>query len=126
MKAKQQPTMLQKKAFKLLIENPNVAKSKLLEAAGYAAGKKGVNSTQILATEGFKTLQAEYNFHLNQQGVDAQLLAAKMRAGLDGEDKKTSVLEYIKETKRDIGISKEVPDTMIQINLSGELKEFAK
>lgn len=103
-----------------------MTKKQALIQAGYSPSVATVHARDIINSDGFKTLQKEYHYHLDKMGVDVKLIAEKMRAGIEGEDKKASVLEYLKETKRDLGLSKDVPDTMIQINISGELQEYAK
>lgn len=100
-------------------------KSEVLRRAGYNEGA-ALQSTAVFNSAGIKNLQKEYNYYLDKEGVNTRLLAERMRDGLDGEDKKASVLEYVKEAKRDLGLSKETPDTMIQINITGDLQEYAK
>jgi hypothetical protein len=119
------PTKLQKRAFEIIRENPSIPITKAMIMANYSNGYAKTGQAKLLESKGFANLRDVYQYELVKRGVTPKLLAKKLKEGLKDQDKKT-VLAYTIEAKKDLEISKDTPDTAIQINLDSESAKYAE
>lgn len=104
-KNKVKPTEKQRSTF----EHMKTAKS--LQEAMLAGGYSKVSSLKpkqnFTDREGTKVLLKEYRGHLEGAGISPELLAEIQAEGLFDQNAKTR-LGYLKETKKDFGLSQEI------------------
>ena len=105
--------------------NPHIKPSVALLSAGYSKSSIVGSMPKILDGKGLVNLREVYQYELIKKGITGKFLAKIMKKGLKDQDKKT-VLAYSVEVKKDLEISKDTPDTAIQINLGEEIRELAK
>lgn len=99
-KKRRKPTEMQRAAFQNM-ETAMTMRQAMLEA-GYSSvtARKPKNLTE---TAGFRTLIDEYRGNLYKAGITPEIVAEIQAEGLFSADDKVR-LEYIKETKKDLGI----------------------
>lgn len=98
---KAKPTEKQKKAFKYL-QTAKDKKEALLKA-GYSLNTANNAKANFFEAEGYKALIAEYRSHLAKNGVTPEILADIQTEGLFDDNAQVR-LQYVKETKKDLGL----------------------
>ncbi|MEK6852967.1 MAG: hypothetical protein AABX59_03750 [Nanoarchaeota archaeon] len=113
-KNKVKPTEKQKKTFE------HLKKAKTLQEAMLAGGysKKSAESPKqnYLDKAGTHVLMEQYKGHLEKAGVSPELLAEIQAEGLFDENAQTR-LGYLKETKKDLGITQEVTNVNVAVGV---------
>ena len=117
------PTPRQKAAALILVSNPDMPLGEALILAGYSQSAKK-NPNLIINSKAITSLKAAYNYELSSR-INPRLIARKMKQGINNPDSKV-VLEYIKEVKKDLGLSSDQATNAIQINLTGGISELAE
>ena len=105
--------------------NPTIKPSIALLSAGYSAKTVGANMRGILDSKGLASLRDVYQYEIIRKGITPKKLADLMKKGLKDQDKKVVAL-YMDKAEQALEISKEAPDTAIQINLGTELEQLAE
>lgn len=118
------PSARQEKALALKKKNPEKSLYQCMIEANYSRNSARHVKANLIEREGVKSVSELYGYELARQGITPRLLARRTREGVKHKDLRLA-FQYIQETKKDLGISKETPDTAIQINLQGELGEYA-
>jgi hypothetical protein len=119
------PTKLQKRALEVIRKNPTISLYKALVLAGYSE-KTALNPTaNVVGSKGMANLQDVYKYEIIQKGITPKKLAHLLKKGLKDQDKKT-VLAYIDKAEQALELSKEAPDTAIQINLGEDINRLAE
>ncbi len=110
---KVKPTPKQKKTFE------HMKKAKSLQEAMLQGGYSQLTSTHpkqnLIESQGFKVLLEQYREDLVRAGVSSEILAEIQAEGLFDQDAKVR-LDYIKETKKDLGIS-QPDDRGVKVNV---------
>lgn len=119
---KQEPTPRQKAAALILTANPDMPLGEALVLAGYSPAVKK-NPNAIINSKGINSIKEAYSYEINSR-IKPNLPAKRMKEGLKSKDLKVA-LEFIKEYKKDVGLSSDTIANAIQINLSPELKDLA-
>ena len=101
---KVKPTFKQEKAF------ANIERGLKLRDAMLAAGYSEVSSSRpkqnLVDSRGFKELIKEYREDLKKAGITKEVLAEIQAEGLFDQDARVR-LDYLKETKKDLGFVSE-------------------
>lgn len=124
MSNKVRPTSKQKAAF----EHLKTAKSlqEAMQYAGYSAITSQDPKKNFTDSAGFKVLVNQYRNELKKAGINTKVLAEIQASGLFDDDPKVR-LEYLKETKKDFGLSQPdltVNNTLIGINFDKKRYEW--
>lgn len=98
---KTKPTKKQRKAFENI--EAGMSKRQAMLAAGYSLKSAGNPKQELLETKGYQQLVNEYRAHLKNAGITPEILADIQAEGLFDQDARVR-LEYIKETKKDLGM----------------------
>ncbi len=117
------PTPRQKRAWEIIIKNPDMPTYEALILAGYERKSALSNGKRILNGRGFRSLADVYRYEL-VRNIKPRTLAKQLAKGVKSDDLRIA-LPYIQQATKDIGLADETPDTLIQINLSDKLKEYA-
>jgi hypothetical protein len=118
------PSERQRRAIEVRVKYPEKSLYECLILAGYKKNTALNGTANFIDATAVKNVQELYGYELARQNVTPRLLAKRMREGVKNKDLRLA-FQYIQEAKKDLGISKETPDTAIQINLQGELNDYA-
>lgn len=92
--------------------------------AGYEANTARNTKDQIIESVGYRNLQELYGYELARKNITPRQIARTMAQGIKDKDPKTR-LAYLIEVKKDLQISQDTPDTMVQVNIGKELEDYA-
>jgi hypothetical protein len=106
-------------------ENPSIPITKAMIMSDYSEGYSKTGQAKLLESKGFANLRDVYQYELVKKGVTPKLLAKKLKEGLTDQDKRVVAI-YHDKAEKVLELSKDTPDTAIQINLSDEVKEYAQ
>lgn len=118
------PSPKQKTAFEYLKTARDLGEA--MRKAGYSEITSTHPKQNLVDTAGFKMLVNQYREELKTAGVNTEIMAKIQAAGLFDKDPKIR-LEYLKETKRDFGLSQadlKVSNTLIGISLDKKRYEW--
>ena len=87
------PTELQRKAFEIKMNNPDMPLGKAMIEAGYDPITASHPKQNLVETPGVESLRAEYKNHLTKLGLGAEKIARKMAEWLDAKKISTSLTE---------------------------------
>src|SRR4030042_908375 len=118
------PSARQEKALVIKKQNPEKSLYQCMIEANYSRNTAHCVKANFIERVGVQNVSERYGYELARQGITPRLLAKRAREGVKHKDLRLA-FQYIQEAKKDLGISKESPDTAIQINLQGELGEYA-
>ena len=104
--------------------NPSLSPANALIMAGYSDKNALANKASILKSKGIANLSSLYKYELVRQGMRPQKIAKLAVEGARSADLKTR-LPYLESIKKDLGISEQAPDTLIQVNLAQEIDKLA-
>lgn len=90
--------------------------------AGYAESSRK-DPRKLIVTKGVKSLRDAYLFEVSSK-ITPRIVAKRVQQGVKSPDLKVA-LEYIKEYKKDFGISTDTATNAIQINLTGDITDLA-
>lgn len=114
MKYKVKPTEKQLQTFQ------HMKKAKSLQEAmlkgGYSLSTSTHPKQKLVESAGFKTLLGEYREDLKKAGITKEVLAEIQAEGLFDQDAKVR-LEYLKETKKDLGLSSQQEGEKVNLNI---------
>ena len=117
-------TKLQKRAFEIMRANPSMSPANALIMAGYSDKSVLGSKTDLLNSKGIASLSSLYQFELVKQGMRPKKIAKLAVEGAKSVDLKTR-LPYLESIKKDLGISEQAPDTLIQVNLAPDIDKIA-
>ena len=119
------PTKLQERAVAIMKENPAITPAKAMIMAGYT-DKSALNAkANLIDSKGFQNLGDIYQYEVTRKGITPKFLAKKLKEGLTDQDKKV-VAVYHDKAEKVLELSKDTPDTAIQINLGSEVADYAE
>lgn len=93
-------------------------------AGGYSLVTASHPKQNFIGSKGFKTLVEKYKHDLENAGFTTEMLAEIQMEGLFDQDAKVR-LEYIRETKKDIGLITEDKQQTTQVNIFNQ-SDFIK
>ncbi len=105
------PSKKQERLFEHMKKADNLREAAL--AAGYSEAS-AKNPKLLMEKKGFQMLMEQYREDLVKAGFSTEMLAEIQMEGLFDQDAKVR-LDYIKETKKDVGLFQ--PDSRSQINI---------
>lgn len=117
MKNKVKPTEKQLKTFQHMKKAKSLQEAML--AGGYSAKTATHPKQNFIEAAGTQTIIQEYREDLRKSGITKEVLAEIQAEGLFDQDPKVR-LEYLKETKKDLGLQSEQKEpnlTQINVNL---------
>ena len=93
---------------------------------GYSAKSAENPKQNLMDRRGFQELIKEYREDLRNAGITKEVLAEIQAEGLFDQDAKVR-LDYLKETKNDLGLVENTPNVLQQFNVGGDMGvEFVK
>ena len=117
-------TDLQKRTYNIIKKNPAIPTYKAMILAGYSP-KTALNArTNLVNSRGFQSIEDAYRYELVKKGITPKFIAKQVKEGARSADLKTR-LPYLESIKKDLGISEQAPDTLIQVNLAQEIDKLA-
>lgn len=119
---KQEPTPRQRALALILTSNPEMSLGEAVVMAGYAESSRK-DPRKLIVTKGVKSLRDAYLFEVSSK-ITPRIVAKRVQQGVKSPDLKVA-LEYIKEYKKDFGISTDTATNAIQINLTGDITDLA-
>mgnify|MGYP001591680812 FL=1 len=113
-KNKVKPTEKQKRTFEHLKTAKSLQEAML--AGGYSRKSAESPRQNFVARGGTQVLLEKYRGHLKKAGISSELLAEIQAEGLFDQNAAIR-LGYLKETKKDFGISQETPSVNVAVGV---------
>lgn len=121
MSNKVHPTPRQKAAFEYIKKTKSLQEAMI--SAGYSEKTATHPKQNFVNRVGFQVLLNQYREQLKRVGISIEILAQIQASGLFDEDPKIR-LEYLKETKKDLGLSQIDSNANITIGTGFNKKDY--